>query len=137
MWRWQMTCSHCIVSPSSILRLLIFHFVFLMVSLLLTLPEHLDSLLVFSGVRVTRSSVLCVRFVDRCLSFCTFSFCHCVVCSSQIYGFWLPLWCLQSLLSLHFSAIAVVLIGNNWGTCEQVKCTAGYKGEVKKIKRCF
>ena len=33
----------------------------------------------FSGVRVTRSLVLCVCFVDRCLSFCTFSFGHCVV----------------------------------------------------------
>ena len=40
----------------------------------------------FSGVRVTRSLVLYVCFVDRCLSFCTFSFDHCVVCSS-IYGF--------------------------------------------------
>ena len=42
---------------------------------------------VFSGVNVTRSLVLCVCFVDRCLSFCTFSFGHCVVCSSSIYGF--------------------------------------------------
>jgi hypothetical protein len=39
----------------------------------------------FSGVRVTRSLVLCVCFVDRCLSFCTFSFCYCVVFSSWIY----------------------------------------------------
>ena len=31
------------------------------------------------------------------VSFCTFSFGHCVVCSS-IYGFWLPLWYLQTLL---------------------------------------
>ena len=51
-----------------------------------------------SGVRVTRSLVLCVCFVDRCLSFCTFSFGHYVVCSSSIYGFWLPLWYLQTLL---------------------------------------
>ena len=30
---------------------------------------------VFSGVRVTRSLVLCICFVDRCfVSFCTFSF---------------------------------------------------------------
>jgi len=29
---------------------------------------------VFSGVRFTRSLVLCVCFVDRCLSFCTFFF---------------------------------------------------------------
>jgi len=28
--------------------------------------------------------------VDRCLSFCTFSFGHCVVYSSSIYRFWLP-----------------------------------------------
>ena len=49
-----------------------------------TLPENLNSHLDFSGVRVTRS--LCVCFVDCCLSFCSFSFDHCVVCSS-IYGF--------------------------------------------------
>jgi hypothetical protein len=52
---------------------------------------------VYSGVRVTQSLALCVCFVDRRLSFCTFSFGHCVVCSS-IYGFWLPLWYLQALL---------------------------------------
>jgi hypothetical protein len=39
---------------------------------LLTLPEHLSSPAVFSGVRVTRSLILYVCFVDRCLSFCTF-----------------------------------------------------------------
>jgi len=52
---------------------------------LLTLPEHVSSPPVFSGVRVTQSLVLCVCLVDRCLSFCTFSFGHCVVCSSSIY----------------------------------------------------
>ena len=57
---------------------------------LLTLPEHLSSPPVFSGVCVTRSLVLCVCFVDRSLSFCLFSFGHCVVCSSSIYGFCLP-----------------------------------------------
>jgi hypothetical protein len=41
-----------------------------------TLPEHLSLSPVFSGVRVTRSFVLYVCFVDRCLSFCTFSFGH-------------------------------------------------------------
>jgi hypothetical protein len=35
-----------------------------------------------NGVRVTRSLVLCVCFVDSCLSFCTLSFGHCVVCAS-------------------------------------------------------
>ena len=36
---------------------------------LLTLPEHLRSPLVYSGVHVTRSLVVCVCFVDRCLYF--------------------------------------------------------------------
>jgi hypothetical protein len=36
---------------------------------LLTLPEQLHLPSVFSGVRVTRSLVLCVCFVDCCLSF--------------------------------------------------------------------
>ena len=58
----------------------------------LTLPEHLSSPSVFSGVRFARSLVFCVCFVNRCLAFCPFSFGHCVVCSSSIYGFWLPLW---------------------------------------------
>ena len=53
---------------------------------------------VFSGIRVTRFLVLCECFVDRCLFFCTFSFNHCVACSSSIYGFLLPLWYLQTLL---------------------------------------
>ena len=47
-------------------------------------PEFIP---VFSGIRVTRSLVLYVCFVDRCLSLCIFSFDHCVVCSSSIYGF--------------------------------------------------
>ena len=36
---------------------------------LLTHPEHLSSPSVFSGIRVTRSLVLYICFVDRCLSF--------------------------------------------------------------------
>ena len=48
-----------------------------------------------------------MSFVDRCLSFCTFSFGHCVVCSS-IYGFWLPIWYLQTLLTFVFSGVRVV-----------------------------
>ena len=58
---------------------------------LLTLPEHLSSTPTFNGVRVTWSSVLCVMFC-RSLFVLFFSFGHCVVCASSIYGFWLPLW---------------------------------------------
>ena len=75
---------------------------------LLTLPEHLSLPPVLGGAHVTRSLVLYVCFVDRCLSFCTFSFGHCVVCSSSIYGFWLPLWYLLTLHSLHNSKICIL-----------------------------
>ena len=51
---------------------------------LFTLPEHMSSPSIFSGVRATRSLVLYVCFVNRCLCVCAFSFGHCV-CSS-IYG---------------------------------------------------
>ena len=47
---------------------------------LLTIPEHLSSPPVFSGVRATRSLFLC--FVDHGFSFCPFYFCHCIVCPS-------------------------------------------------------
>ena len=63
-----------------------------------TLPDHMGSRPVLSGVPVPRSLDLCVCFVDRCLSCCPFCFGHCVVCSSSIDGFWLPLWYLQTLL---------------------------------------
>ena len=67
---------------------------------LLTLLEHLMSLPIFIGIRVTWSLVLCVCCVDLSLSLCTFSFGHCVVCYFSIYGFWLPLCYLQTLLKL-------------------------------------
>ena len=49
-----------------------------------TILEHKCSPLVFIRVRITWFLVLCVCFVDRCLSFCAFSFVHCVVCTSSI-----------------------------------------------------
>jgi hypothetical protein len=52
-----------------------------------------------SGVRYIRFLVLCVCLEGSCLCFCPFSFGHCVVCSSSIYGFWLLLWYFQALLT--------------------------------------
>ena len=52
---------------------------------LLTLPEHLSSHPVFSGIRVTRSLLLCVCFIDRWPLCCVFFF-----------DIRLPLWHLQS-----------------------------------------
>jgi hypothetical protein len=54
---------------------------------LVTLPEHLSSSHPgLSDVRVTRFLLLYVCFEDHCLSFCPFSFGHCIVCS-PIQGF--------------------------------------------------
>ena len=60
--------------------------------------NHLAASPGFSRFRVTQFLALCVCFVDRCLSFCTFSFGHCVVRSSLIYRFWLPLWYLLAIV---------------------------------------
>ena len=83
------------------------------------LPEHRSSTQVFSGDHVTRSIVLNVlicRSIFVFLSFFFWPLCclflvylrlliaplvffdHCVVCSSSIYGFWLLLWYLLTIL---------------------------------------
>ena len=67
---------------------------------LLTLPEHPSSPPALSGVHVVQSLVFCVVFCRSlfvilffffcplcCLFFCSFSFVHCVVCSSSICEF--------------------------------------------------
>jgi len=83
---------------------------------LLTLPEHLNSPPGFWWARVTRSLVFYVCFVDRCLSFCTSYFGHCVVCSSSIYRLWLPLWYLQTLLTQWLLSLYLVIISKLFGT---------------------
>jgi hypothetical protein len=68
-----------------------------------SLPEHLSTTPVFSGVRVTRSLVLCVWFVDRWFSFCTF--------------FW-PLCCL--LFDLRILITPLVSWNSSWTNLIQV-----------------
>ena len=46
-----------------------------------------------------RQTDLSICFLDHCLSFCPFSFDHCVVWSSSNYGFRLSLWYLHTLLT--------------------------------------
>ena len=64
---------------------------------LLTLIEHLSSLPDFTGVSVALSLGFCLVLCRLVLVFFVFIFC--VVCPS-IYGFWLPLWYLQTFHSL-------------------------------------
>jgi len=52
------------------------------------------------GICTVSSSVKC--FLDHCLSFWPFSFGHCAVCPSWIYGFSLLFWYLQTRLIIHF-----------------------------------
>ena len=55
-----------------------------------------SSPLVCRGVRLTQFIVLCVCFVDRCLSFCDISVDHCVICylrftdSDYLFGIFKP-----------------------------------------------
>ena len=63
---------------------------------LLSLPEDLNLHPVFSGVRVALYKVCRSLFV---LLVVFFSFGHYIVCP-LIYGFWLPLWCLQIWIDL-------------------------------------
>ena len=98
--------------------------------------EDLISPPVFSGVRVTRFLVLYVSFVDRCTSFCTLSFGHCIVCSSSIYGFWLSLCYLQTLLSITIFWV----IYENWiwqfPLAKNVDISTG-KRKIKQDKKTF
>jgi len=63
---------------------------------LLTLPDHLNSSQILSGVCVARYFVFCVVFCIIVFP-CQFSRGHCVVYPS-IYCFWLSLWYLQTFL---------------------------------------
>ena len=67
---------------------------------LLTVPEHLSSPLVFNEVHVTRSLVLCVCFVDRCLTFCPFFWPLCCLSFFDL-RILISLWYLQTLLTLN------------------------------------
>ena len=65
-----------------------------------TFPEHLRSSPVFSGVRVTQSLVLCVCFVNRCLSFwplCFLSFFTNYDYPFGIFKLFLALQCIKTI----------------------------------------
>ena len=59
--------------------------------------QELLTLVEFTPVHGAWSLVVCVVL---CGGFLSFSFGHCVVCSSSIYGFWLPLSYRQTFLQL-------------------------------------
>ena len=68
-----------------------------------TLPEHLTSPPMFSGVCDTQSLVFCVMFCRLLFVLLPFFFWPlCCLCPS-IYGFWLPLWYLTTFLCLEIN----------------------------------
>jgi hypothetical protein len=59
--------------------------------------------LLFRYCNVLDIYILCIRLVngvDDCLSVCPFCTCHCIFGLSSIYGFWLPLWSHQTILTI-------------------------------------
>ena len=71
---------------------------------LLTLPKHMSSPPNISGVHVTRSLIICVCFIDCCLSFCSSSFGHCIFCIFSIYGRWISLYLSSNVSSPRMSS---------------------------------
>jgi hypothetical protein len=88
---------------------------------------------VLSGARVMLYLVLYVCFVGRCLSFCTFSFGHCIVCSSSIYGFWLPLCYLQTLLPVKSNTTSALYFGK----CKYNLIMTGYNLKWQSVKQSY
>ena len=90
----------------------------------LTLPEHLSS------PPVTRSLVLYVMFCRSFYVFLSLFFSgHCGVCSSSIYGFWWPLWPLQTLhtkqTEFFFSNRTTLFFSVLSETCKRILLLAG------------
>ena len=67
----------------------------------ITFPDHPSSPPIYRGVRVALYLVFCIVFCRSMFVLLSIFFSHFVVCPS-IYGIWLPLWYLQTLLILLF-----------------------------------
>jgi hypothetical protein len=82
--------------------IMVFNMIYIRVPLveqgLFTLPKYLSSPPVFQWNSCC-SLVFCIVV---CISLCSFSFGHCIVCPSSIYSFWLPLWYLQTFHRIKF-----------------------------------
>jgi hypothetical protein len=89
-----------------------------------TIPEHLSSHPFFSVIKVTRSLVLCICFVDP---FCPLFLGHCVLCQlaifkgpDQLFSFLLR----NSCIDVHFMQInqEVCIKRSTIGTLKSVDC---------------
>ena len=69
---------------------------------MLTIPEYISSPPGLVGYLFLNHYICALSFVYHCSCFF-----FCVVCPSSIYGFWLPLWYLQTFLSAR----------HLWGSC--------------------
>jgi hypothetical protein len=66
--------------------------------------------------------------------FCTFSFGHCVVCS-LIYGFWLPLRYLQTLLTVQCNSVSnCMLDGLAWKKMDVFSHTGTFETSIHSMK---
>ena len=83
---------------------------------LVTLPEHLSSLPVFSRVRVAQSLVFCVMFCDHCfvILYLFFRPLYCLSSPSKIYNFLLPLLCILNHFLNEIRYINIITNGGNF-----------------------
>jgi hypothetical protein len=90
---------------------------------LFTLPEHMSASPVFSGVRVTRSLVLYVYFVNRCLSFCIFLLSLCCLFFFDLRIMIIPLVYSNSTGRVNLATNPV--ISHKWEKDREVSTTSG------------
>ena len=76
-----------------------------------TLPEHVGSPPVFSGVRVARSLVLCVIFCRLLFVLCPFSFGDCIFCPSNFSHL------VSSIKTFDFPTLYTTLLHDKLKTC--------------------
>ena len=83
-----------------------------------------------------------LQFLDVITRKCSKRHGHCVVCSSSIYGFWLPLWYLQTLLKLLMRQCLYFCYGKLWEWWSTIPPTSTKRAitsqaiECKRTKTC-
>ena len=115
------SCGHCVVCPSNYVSWLpLWYLVAIVLSLLrLTASDYPFGIL---------WPLYCLSFDLRLLITSLVSCGHCIVCPST-YGFWLPLWFLQTFLTNVVSAI----LYNSWLQCEHLNLLFLLRNWVSKL----
>ena len=87
-------------------------FITMLQKYILYVPKHLSSSSVLVGFVLLNLQLSVQFFVDHCLSFCLFSFVHCIVCPST-HGLYSPLWYLKKLFFRQMFSLQQCYVASN------------------------